>query len=62
MLWQVTAEAVAREAHRAFRNGRVLFINGWQNFFPTLVVRLLPRILIRKVVKKLITIRKPVRD
>lgn len=57
----MTAEAVAQQGHRAFRRRRVVFINGWQNFFPTLVVRLLPRIVIRKIVKWLITIRKPVR-
>ena len=56
----MTAEAVAREGHRAFRRGRVLFINGWQNFFPTVAVRLAPRLVVRKAVKWLITIRKPV--
>ena len=55
----MTAAAVAREGHQAFRRGRVLFINGWQNFLPTIAVRLLPRIVIRKIVKRLIAIRKP---
>jgi len=55
----MTAEAVARQSHRAFRQGRVVFIAGWQNFIPTLAVRLLPRIFVRKIVKWLITVRKP---
>ena len=57
----MTADAVAREGHRAFRRGRVLFINGWQNFFPAMAVRLFPRIVVRKIVKRLITVRKQVR-
>lgn len=57
----MTAVAVAREGHRAFRRRRVLFINGWQNFLPTLIVRLLPRIVVRKMVKRLIAVRNPLR-
>lgn len=58
----MTAAAVARHGHKAFRRGRFVVISGLQNFFPTLIVRLLPRLVIRKIVKWLITIRKPVRE
>ena len=57
----MTAAAVARHGHKAFRRGRFVVISGVQNFLPTLIVRLLPRIVIRKIVKRLITIRKPAR-
>lgn len=58
----MTAAAVARHGHNAFRRGRFVVISGMQNFLPTLIVRLLPRIVIRKIVKWLITIRKPIRE
>lgn len=58
----MTAAAVARQGHAAFRRGRFVVITGMQNFLPTLVVRALPRIVIRKIVKWLITIRKPARE
>ena len=58
----MTAEAVARHGHKAFRRGRFVVISGLQNLLPTLLVRLLPRIVIRKIVKWLITIRKPIRE
>jgi len=58
----MTATAVARHGHKAFRRGRFVVISGVQNFLPTLIVRLLPRIVIRKIVKRLITIRKPARE
>ncbi|MCX6894544.1 MAG: SDR family oxidoreductase [Verrucomicrobia bacterium] len=58
----MTAAAVARHGHKAFRKGRFVVISGVQNFLPTLIVRLLPRIVIRKIVKWLITIRRPARE
>ena len=58
----MTAAAVAQQGHEAFRRGRFVVITGMQNFLPTLAVRLLPRIVIRKMVKRLITIRKPMRE
>ncbi len=58
----MTAAAVARHGYRAFRRGRFVVLSGFRNFVPTVLVRLLPRIVIRKIVKWLITIRKPVRD
>jgi short-subunit dehydrogenase len=58
----MTAEAVAAHGHRAFRRGRVLVISGLQNRLPALIVKFLPRILVRKIVKRLITVRKPFQD
>ncbi len=58
----MTAEAVAVHGHRAFRRGRVLVISGLQNRLPALIVKFLPRILVRKIVKRLITVRKPFQD
>jgi short-subunit dehydrogenase len=47
----MSAEAVARYGHCAFRRGRVLAIPGFGNRLLTLVVRLTPRRLVRKIVK-----------
>ena len=58
----MTAAAVASEGHAAFRNGRVLFINGWQNFIPMFLLRFFPHLIVRKVVKRLIAVRKPMRE
>ena len=58
----MTAAAVARHGHRAFRRGRFVVLSGFRNFVPTVLVRLLPRIVVRKLVKALVSIRKPVRD
>ena len=55
----MTAEAVAVHGHAAFRRGRVLVISGLQNRLPAFLVKFLPRIFVRKVVKRLITVRKP---
>lgn len=58
----MTAAAVARHGHRAFRGGRFVVLSGFRNFVPTVLVRLLPRIVVRKLVKALVSIRKPVRE
>jgi short-subunit dehydrogenase len=58
----MTAGAVARHGYAAFRRGRFVVISGLRNFWPTVVVRVLPRIVIRKLVKCLVSVRKPVRD
>lgn len=58
----MTAAAVAEHAHRAFRRKRVMAISGFSNRLLTVVVRGLPRLVVRKIVKWLITIRKPVRE
>jgi hypothetical protein len=48
----MTAKAVAVEGHRAFRGGRVLKVSGWRNRLLVLLIRLLPRVLVRGIVKK----------
>lgn len=48
----MSAEAVARYGHCAFRRGRVLAIPGLGDRLLTLVVRLTPRCLVRKLVKR----------
>src|SRR6266853_38311 len=49
----MTAESVARIGHRAFREGRVLAIAGFRNRLLALSVRVAPRSVVRKVVKRL---------
>ena len=46
----MSAEAVARYGHCAFRRGRVLAIPGLGNRLLTLLVRALPRFVVRKIV------------
>lgn len=58
----MTAAAVARHGYRAFRRGRFVVLSGFRNFVPTVLVRLLPRIVVRKLVKALISIRRPMRE
>jgi short-subunit dehydrogenase len=48
----MTAKAVAVQGHRAFRGGCVVMVSGWRNRLLVLLVRMLPRALIREVVKK----------
>jgi short-subunit dehydrogenase len=50
---KMSAEAVARCGHRAFRKGRVLAIPGLQNHFLIFLTRITPRWFQRKVVKSL---------
>jgi short-subunit dehydrogenase len=47
-----SAEKVARDGHAAFRRGRAIEVPGLQNKFVVFLARLLPRILIRKTVRK----------
>jgi len=50
---KMTAEAVARCGHRAFRGRRVLCVPGLQNHFLIFLTRLTPRSFQRKTVKSL---------
>ncbi len=50
---KMSAEAVARCGHRAFRSGRVLAIPGLQNHFLIFLTRITPRRFQRKTVKSL---------
>jgi hypothetical protein len=47
------AVPVARAGYKAFRKGRPLSIPGFSNKVATLLVRISPRVLVRRVVKKL---------
>ena len=49
----MTAEAVARQGHRAYRDGKAVVINGFRNSFPAFLVRLLPRAVVRKIARRL---------
>jgi len=49
----MSAEAVARVGHRAFRAGRAVAIAGFRNRLLTLSVRFAPRSVVRKIVKRL---------
>ena len=46
---KMTAKAVARHGHRAFRRGTLLAIPGWQNHLLVFLIRILPRRLVRKL-------------
>jgi short-subunit dehydrogenase len=48
---KMTAEAVARYGHGAFRKGKLVAIPGWRNRFLVILVRIIPRWLVRKIVK-----------
>ena len=48
---KMTAEAVARYGHGAFRKGKLVAIPGWRNRFLVILVRMVPRWLVRKMVK-----------
>jgi uncharacterized protein len=49
---RTSAEKVARNGHTAFRRGQTISIPGSQNKFVVSVARLMPRKLIRKIVRK----------
>jgi short-subunit dehydrogenase len=49
----MSAEAVARQGHRAFRRGSVVAITGFRNQLPAFLVRLFPRAAVRKIAKRL---------
>lgn len=55
----MSAEAVARHAHAAFRRGRCVVISGMRNRLLALLVRFLPRLVARKCVKLINTKRLP---
>jgi short-subunit dehydrogenase len=42
---------VARYGHRAYRNHKVVAISGWQNRLLVLLIRIMPRFLVRKIIK-----------
>jgi short-subunit dehydrogenase len=48
----MTAKEVAVIGHRAFRVGCTVNVSGWINRLLVLLVRLMPRMLVRKIVKK----------
>ncbi len=48
---KMPAKSVASYGHKAFRNGTLLAIPGWRNRFLTLLIRVLPRGLVRKTAK-----------
>jgi short-subunit dehydrogenase len=49
----MSAEAVARLGHRAFRRGKVVAVTGFRNQALAFLVRLFPRAFVRKVTKRL---------
>src|ERR1039457_937647 len=49
----MSAEAVARISHRAFRRGKVVAITGFRNQVPAFLVRLFPRAAVRKITRRL---------
>jgi short-subunit dehydrogenase len=49
----MSAEAVARAGHRAFREGRVVAVAGFRNQFLVFLVRFAPRAVVRRIVKRL---------
>ncbi|HOX56112.1 MAG TPA: SDR family oxidoreductase [Candidatus Paceibacterota bacterium] len=49
----MTAEAVARLGHRAFRRGKAVAVTGLRNQIPAFLVRVVPRAVVRKITKRL---------
>ncbi len=49
----MTAVSVAQIGHQAFRRGRVVAITGVRNRIPAFLVRLVPRVIPRKITKRL---------
>jgi short-subunit dehydrogenase len=49
----MTAAAVARTGHGAFRKGQVVAVAVVRNKIPSLAVRFIPRFIVRKIVKRL---------
>jgi len=47
---KMTVQVVARYGHDAFRRGKLVAIPGWQNHLIVMLIRLLPRWLVRKMV------------
>lgn len=53
----MSAEAVARQGHRAYRRGQVVAITGFRNQIPAFLVRLFPRVAVRKIARRLNNVR-----
>jgi uncharacterized protein len=53
----MSAEAVAQQGHRAFRRGSVVAITGFRNQLPAFLVRLFPRVAVRKITRRLNNVR-----
>lgn len=49
---RMTAEAVARGGHRAFRKGQVIAVPGLRNKFLVLLARLMPRAVVRRTARR----------
>jgi short-subunit dehydrogenase len=49
---KMPAETVVRYGHRTFRSGKVIAIPGLQNRFLTFLLRITPRSLVRKIIKR----------
>ena len=49
---RMSAKEVALQGHRAFRAGRAVVVSGWRNRLLVLLARLMPRLLVRNIVKK----------
>ena len=49
----MSADSVACISHRAFRRGQVVAITGLRNQFPAFLVRLVPRVAVRKITRRL---------
>ena len=48
----MTAQEVAFQGHTDFRGGRVVAVSGWRNRLLVLLIRLTPRLLIRRITRK----------
>ena len=48
----MNAKEVALEGYAAFCNGRAVVVSGWRNRLLVLLVRLMPRLFVRRIVKK----------
>jgi len=49
---RMSAKEVADQGHSAFRSGRTVVVSGWKNRLLVLLVRLMPRLFIRRIVKR----------
>jgi short-subunit dehydrogenase/lipoprotein NlpI len=58
-LWTADAKTVARAGYRGFGRGRLLVIPGLRNKLGAVTVRFTPRLLVRKVIKRLQTYTTP---
>ena len=49
---RMSASEVAIQGHRAFRGGYTVDVSGWKNWLLVLLIRLAPRLLVRKMTRK----------